>query len=658
MEISGSSAITDNKQTDNKALNDNTKLTRTKQYSVQPLHKNICLSILSIIDNAVSPVYDYPKNIEKSKVEAIVKKSQDRMRTATIAAIATLNEGEIFSYDGNMFQVVASKASSGGTPTKMAAKQKKQAKRTKRKAKKAAEKTAEATAATTTEAKNPDSNDMQDPTNREGTGAVEITPPPFTKFGKLLSKDETVVYCIFITAQAETVDTPTTTDASATTTTDSQAVASTTTTETAATTTAPGLTEDDAETKSKMAAGGMTPSVETGTIDYSTAKSNSDSISIETNICPKKKKGRKSKKLSKIRPMSMNSTQLGNGPTDCYNVTFDAEKKPLKSGESEGFGYWKEYNGFSLLDFNGIYATDRPGKYCCNHNTQFTYIKATTVNTGGYSWNRLYDSPITYVLFLFDLYILAAILVGCVMKQKKFDTQATAMRVADESQMGATGKIDVIPSKLDQDSHITYNQTSTIPSVYDSSSGHKNMLVVFLMGLIYKKRCRTPFTTDHPTLQRGARGIINALVLLELWAFIGFVVDMGESLPVWAYYVVSLITSFFLARLFTMSMEIIMRRRNNILIKSLKYVFAFTLIGGLHVLIGYFAIDLGWDEFWHWSIISAVVFVCEMCIWENLSLLVQVGLVKMIQMSEKENRGKSMLRMFVTPPLYRRALGQ
>jgi len=50
------------------------------------------------------------------------------------------------------------------------------------------------------------------------------------------------------------------------------------------------------------------------------------------------------------------------------------------------------------------------------------------------------------------------------------------------------------------------------------------------MGIPYKWRIITPFTTNHDYLGRFGRGIVNVTVLFLIWVFSGLIFDAGKNI--------------------------------------------------------------------------------------------------------------------------------
>lgn len=62
---------------------------------------------------------------------------------------------------------------------------------------------------------------------------------------------------------------------------------------------------------------------------------------------------------------------------------------------------------------DGIYAIEGElGNFTVTHNTQFSYAVGFT--TSKYHPERLYNSPIIYVMLLFDLYLLCTLVMGLI----------------------------------------------------------------------------------------------------------------------------------------------------------------------------------------------------------------------------------------------------
>jgi len=181
-----------------------------------------------------------------------------------------------------------------------------------------------------------------------------------------------------------------------------------------------------------------------------------------------------------------------------------------------------------------------------------------------------------------------------------------------------------------------------------------NPLLVCLMGIPFKCRMITPFTTDHAYLGRFARGIVNMTTLFLLWAFSGFVFDVGSSLPMGALWAISIVSCFILGWLFTSTFELIMMKHKGALIKICKYGFGLVIYIALHAPVIFFTVHMG-DEFWHWVGCSAVLLFAELCIWETISMFFQTLLLIYLQKSpETQKGGNAGMRKMITPPLFKR----
>jgi hypothetical protein len=158
------------------------------------------------------------------------------------------------------------------------------------------------------------------------------------------------------------------------------------------------------------------------------------------------------------------------------------------------------------------------------------------------------------------------------------------------------------------------------------------------MGIPFKHKIITPFTTNHTYLGRFGRGIVNISVIFLIWAFSGMVVDVGASLPKVAYYFISFATCFVLARLFTILMELIMRKTRYCMIRIVKYVIGIAVVIALHAPVLFFTVHQQ-DEFFHWGMISIIMLFGELCIWESLSMCFQLVLLLILQRSKNTQKG-------------------
>ena len=164
----------------------------------------------------------------------------------------------------------------------------------------------------------------------------------------------------------------------------------------------------------------------------------------------------------------------------------------------------------------------------------------------------------------------------------------------------------------------------------------------------------TPFTTDHAYLGWFARGIINVSTLFLIWAFSGFVFDVGSNLPMGALWAISIVSCFILARLFTTTFELILMKHKTTFIWILKYTFGLLIYLLLHAPVIFFTVHMG-DEFWHWVGCSAVLLFAELFIWETISMLFQVIVLAYLQKSpDTQKGGNANLRKMITPPLFKR----
>ena len=153
------------------------------------------------------------------------------------------------------------------------------------------------------------------------------------------------------------------------------------------------------------------------------------------------------------------------------------------------------------------------------------------------------------------------------------------------------------------------------------------------MGIPFKCRMITPFTTDHSYLGRFARGLVNMTTLFVLWAFSGFVFDVGSSLPKGALWAISIVSCFILGRLFTATLELILMKWKMTIIKVLQYAIGLVIYLLLHAPIIFFTVHIRENEFWHWVGCSAVLLFAELFIWESLSMLFQVIVLTYLQKS-------------------------
>ena len=163
---------------------------------------------------------------------------------------------------------------------------------------------------------------------------------------------------------------------------------------------------------------------------------------------------------------------------------------------------------------------------------------------------------------------------------------------------------------------------------------HKGFCQIIGLGLLYKWRVITPFTTDHSRLSRAARGIINVAVLMTLWAFTGFVIDIGSNLDKAAYMPIALICAAILGRILTISLELLMAKTKSKILKVLKMILGISVVLTMTGAVMFFTLHMD-DEFWWWGLATFIFFVMELFAWEALSLFVQAIILKKLQGDEE-----------------------
>lgn len=179
---------------------------------------------------------------------------------------------------------------------------------------------------------------------------------------------------------------------------------------------------------------------------------------------------------------------------------------------------------------------------------------------------------------------------------------------------------------------------------------------IILMGIPYKCRMFTPFTSDHPRIGRFGRGIVNIGVLYLIWLFSGMICDVGDSLPRAALYFISFGTCFILARVFTIALKILMFKTNHLIIRIIKYTFGMVFIFLEHVLIIFFTVHMQ-TKFFTWGMICIIMLFKELVIWETLQMCFQVPILLFLQRSKLGDSGVGkFLQMLVAPPLFSRVI--
>lgn len=318
--------------------------------------------------------------------------------------------------------------------------------------------------------------------------------------------------------------------------------------------------------------------------------------------------------------------------------------------------------------------------YCVTHFTQFSYVVGFSKDN--YHPERLYNSPIIYILIFFDLYLLCTLIMGVLyrseMKSKKLDEIQPIDRTQghiipnDDSQSKLHGKTD---GKLDDPEHFIIGGTGleqqTMNRLETPKSGtgyaelplphrkQKNVScpMICLMGIPFKWRMITPFTTSHDYLGRFGRGIVNISVLYLIWAFSGLIIDMGDYIAKPGYYFISFVICFIIARLFTFIMDVLMSKTRFLPLRIAKYVVGLAIIIVLHAPILFFTVHMQ-DEFFHWGMTSIILLFLELVVWESVSMLSQlVYLLVLKKQKDSSSLLHKILKFMVTPPLYRRVIG-
>lgn len=221
-------------------------------------------------------------------------------------------------------------------------------------------------------------------------------------------------------------------------------------------------------------------------------------------------------------------------------------------------------------------------------------------------------------------------------------------------------KVQHTPAKLAGDAP-TLEPASVSPNrpvspVGATENKPKSFGALLKLGLCFKPRMHTPFTTAHPRLSRGFRGIINVAVLMAMINFSAFIIDIGSGLPAIVYSLFAVICSFLLGRLLTASMEVCMATSRHVALTVAKYILGITFIFALHVPVLIFQAHMG-GEFWVFVCVTLGIVLLDITGWEVLSMLVQVGIISSLQKSESAGKGgKKSVKNLVTPPLYMRAI--
>ena len=151
---------------------------------------------------------------------------------------------------------------------------------------------------------------------------------------------------------------------------------------------------------------------------------------------------------------------------------------------------------------------------------RFTYIAAKKANTL-YWWRLCF----LVLLATMDVYLLACMIVNCIVGAKaKKAIPGSVNQITDSRAVAAAKGVEIAPTKLDSDSQITFDQNAPIPTIPEPTS----ITEVLAYAFCYKPRLHTPFTTSHSRLSRGARGLINVLVLSTIFAFNGMFMRLGN----------------------------------------------------------------------------------------------------------------------------------
>jgi len=201
-----------------------------------------------------------------------------------------------------------------------------------------------------------------------------------------------------------------------------------------------------------------------------------------------------------------------------------------------------------------------------------------------------------YTIVLTHMYLLATLFMGLVFcwSQKKKAHPFTTTPVQDLKNIDfSASKEDLKPNKdssnaIEDDlatkweltpnnQTLAENQNNEAPHLKlpDNIDGkpHKKVhpLIVCLMGIPYKWRIITPFTTNHDYLGWFGRGIVNVTVLFLIWTFSGLIFDAGSHIRMGGLWMISIIVCFVIARLFTFALELIMIKSKYCMINCVKY---------------------------------------------------------------------------------------
>lgn len=91
----------------------------------------------------------------------------------------------------------------------------------------------------------------------------------------------------------------------------------------------------------------------------------------------------------------------------------DFAKSDVYSNQTEMFAFINEDDPNGNYCFEGVYPVKNvSGQYCVSHFTQFTYVVGLTQDQ--YHPERLYNSPIIYIMIFFDLYLLCTLVMGLI----------------------------------------------------------------------------------------------------------------------------------------------------------------------------------------------------------------------------------------------------
>jgi hypothetical protein len=283
---------------------------------------------------------------------------------------------------------------------------------------------------------------------------------------------------------------------------------------------------------------------------------------------------------------------------------------------------------------------DEPDTFYTTHFTEFTYVVGLVEDA--YKVERLYNSPIVYILMMFDLYLLLTLVMGVIyykeIKSKKIQ-EIVPSSLVKEKEMALDDDTKQNMKEISQDHFVVVggnvgldtvrsgNGLTQVNGVPKSKNAKKvSCPMICLMGIPFKCRMITPFTTSHDYLGRFGRGIVNISVLYMIWAFSGLIIDLGDYIPQPGYYFISFFVCFIVARIFTFLMDMLMSKTRFLAIRVIKYIVGLSIVVVLHAPILFFTVHMG-DEFLHWGMTAIILLFLELFVWETISMCFQLPIL-------------------------------